>query len=104
MYDNDGTYKYSNVIRVTLPGIQSDLSISPNPVGSDVSATVTAAVAGSADWQIIDNSGRVALQNSVALKEGANKLIINISQLASGSYYLKVKGAGIDLKTKFQKL
>jgi hypothetical protein len=104
MFDNTGTYRYSNIIRVTIPGIQSDLSISPNPVVGDVNAKVTSAEACNAEWQVIDNAGRVSLQNTASLKKGNNNLIINISQLASGPYFLKIAGACIDLKTKFQKL
>jgi len=104
MYDNDGTYKYSNVIKVTMPDIQADLSISPNPVGADVNASITTGEACNADWQIIDNGGRILLKNATSLKKGNNKLNINISQLPSGSYYLKIKGDCIDIKTQFQKL
>lgn len=104
MFDNNGTYRYSNVVRVILPGLKNDITINPNPVGSEVNALVTSAVACSAEWRIIDNGGRVLLQNTTLLKKGNNILGININQMASGSYYLTVKGEGIDLKIKFQKL
>ena len=104
MYDNSGTYKYSSVIRVTMPGIEGDLSISPNPAITEVKASITSAEDCAANWQIIDAAGRVSLQNSTSFKKGKNELIIDISQLASGFYYLKIKGGCIDLKSKFQKL
>ncbi|MEP7238751.1 MAG: PQQ-dependent sugar dehydrogenase [Ferruginibacter sp.] len=104
MYDNTGTYRYSNVIRVTMPGIPSDMTLSPNPASSDVKASITSSDACNADWQVIDYSGRILLQNTTSLKKGNNDVIINISQLPAGSYYLKVKGDCIDLKNKFQKL
>ncbi len=104
IYDIGGTYRYSNVIRVTLPAIESDLTISPNPAITEVKASITSAEDCAADWQVIDVTGRVLLQNSTSFKKGKNELIINMSQLASGSYYLKIKGACIDLKSKFQKL
>ena len=104
IYDIGGTYRYSNVIRVTLPGIESDLTISPNPAITEVKASIISAEDCAADWQIIDANGRVLLQNSTSFKKGKNELIINMSQLASGSYYLKIKGTCIDLKSKFQKL
>ncbi|HEX2682404.1 MAG TPA: T9SS type A sorting domain-containing protein, partial [Ferruginibacter sp.] len=104
MFDRNGVYRYSNVVRVNLPGLQNDVSISPNPVGSEVNASITAAAAGSADWMIIDNGGRVLLQNTTLLKKGTNALSIYIGQLAAGSYYLKIKGEGIDLKINFNKM
>ena len=104
MYDNNGTYKYSNVIKVTMPTIQSEITVSPNPAVTEANSKIVSADACNADWQIIDNAGRILLQNTTSLKKGQNVLSVNISQLASGLYYLKIKGDCIDLKTKFQKL
>ena len=104
MVDINGIYRYSNIIRVNLPGLQSGLTISPNPVGSEVNASVISAEACSAEWTIIDNGGRVMLRNTTLLKKGTNALGIYIGQLASGSYLMTVKGECVDLKIKFQKL
>ena len=104
MFDNNGTYRYSNIIRVNLPGLQNDITISPNPVGSEVNASIISAEACSAEWTIIDNGGRVMLQNTTLLKKGTNALGVYMGQLASGSYYMTVKGECIDLKIRFQKL
>lgn len=104
MYDNNGTYKYSNIIKVTMPVLQSEMAISPNPAVSEANAKIIAAEACNANWQVIDNAGRVLLQNTTSLKKGKNMLIVNISQLSAGTYYLNIKGDCIDLKTKFQKL
>lgn len=103
IFDKNGTYRYSNIIRVTLPGLQNDITISPNPVGSEVNATITSAETCDAEWMILDNGGRVLLHNINPLKKGKNDLIININQVPSGLYYLRVKGTCIDIKTKFQK-
>ncbi len=104
MVDKNGNYRYSNVVKVTLPGIQNDITITPNPVGSEVNSVITSSAACSAEWAIVDNGGRVMLQNTTLLKKGTNALGIYIGQLSSGSYYMTVKGEGIDLKIKFQKL
>jgi hypothetical protein len=73
-------------------------------VGGEVNASIVSAEACSAEWTIIDNGGRVMLQNTTLLKKGTNALSIYIGQLASGSYYMTVKGECIDMKIKFQKL
>ncbi|HMK03826.1 MAG TPA: PQQ-dependent sugar dehydrogenase [Ferruginibacter sp.] len=104
MFDKNGVYRYSNVVKVSLPGIQTDMVISPNPAVTDVKATVTSAEECDAEWQIVDVSGRVLLKNFTLLKKGNNELNINMSQLASGYYYLTIKGTCIDLKKSFQKL
>lgn len=104
MYDKNGTYKYSNVIKVTMPTIQSEMAVSPNPAVSEANAKIIAAESCTADWQVIDNTGRILLHNTTSLKKGRNQLTFNISQLPAGHYYLTLKGDCIDLKTKFQKL
>jgi glucose/arabinose dehydrogenase len=104
MFDNNGVYRYSNIIRVNLPGLQNDITISPNPVGSEVNASIISAEACSAEWTIIDNGGRVMLKNTTLVKKGTNALGVYIGQLASGSYFMTVKGECIDLKIRFQKL
>jgi len=103
IFDKNDTYRYSNVVRVILPGLQNEITISPNPVGSEVNAAIISAEACDAEWMIIDNAGRVLLHNVSSLQKGKNELIISISQVPSGIYYLKVKGSCIDLMTKFQK-
>lgn len=103
MYDKSGTYRYSKIIKVTLPELQNEITVSPNLVSSDVHANITAVEACNADWQIIDMAGRILLQNSAILQKGNSSLDINISQLPAASYYLTIKGVCFDLKTKFQK-
>jgi len=71
---------------------------------TDVKASVTSAEDCDAEWQVIDAAGRVLLKNSVSLRKGNNDLNINMSQIPSGTYYLKIKGTCIELRSKFQKL
>lgn len=105
MFDQNGTYKYSNIINVSLTDIQSEMTLSPNPVvSSDIKASITSSDDCTAEWQVVDVAGRILLQNTTTLKKGENQLYINISQVSPGSYYFKIKGTCIDLSTKFQKL
>jgi trimeric autotransporter adhesin len=102
--DANGAFKYSNVISVSLPGINGTITISPNPAVNNLNAAVTSPVTGTASWRVIDNTGRTILYSTTLLKKGSNVLSININKLAVGSYYLYVSGDGINVKTKFQKL
>jgi trimeric autotransporter adhesin len=104
IFDNNGTYKYSNAISVSLPGSIGTVSIFPNPVGNDLKAAITSPVTGTASWRIIDNTGRTILYSNTLLRKGSNTLSINTDKLPVGSYYLYVAGDGINVKTKFQKL
>jgi trimeric autotransporter adhesin len=104
IFDNNGTYKYSNAISVSLPGSIGTVSVFPNPVVNDLKAAITSPAAGTAAWRIIDNTGRTILYSSTLLRKGSNTLSINTDKLPAGSYYLSVTGDGINVKTKFQKL
>jgi trimeric autotransporter adhesin len=102
--DANGSFKYSNIISVSLPGINEAITVSPNPVGNDLKAVITSPVTGNASWRIIDNTGRNILYSNTLLRKGSNTLSINTDKLPAGLYYLSVTGDGINVKTKFQKL
>ncbi len=103
LIDKDGTYKYSNTISVALPGISGTINIFPNPAFNELHATVKSPNNCKANWQIIDNTGRVILQSSTLLKKGDNNISININHLSTGLYYLHIFGDAIECKTKFLK-
>lgn len=102
--DLNGSFKYSNIINVSLPVTKGAITVSPNPASNELKAAITSPVTGNASWQIIDNAGRTIMYSNTLLKKGSNSISININQLAAGSYYLYISGQGIDMKTKFQKL
>jgi hypothetical protein len=104
MIDIDAAYTYSNVVRILLPGTKGILTLSPNPAADDIKASIVSAAECNATWQIIDIAGRLVMQNAVLLKKGENEVKINLKSLTSGTYYLKIAGSCIDLKTKFQKM
>ena len=102
--DNDGRYKYSNVVQVTLPDITHSLMVHPNPATNELKAALTAIEQGNITLQVIDFTGQVIIQKSVWVTKGKNQIPVNVSTLANGSYYLKLSGTGIQQKAKFQKL
>jgi glucose/arabinose dehydrogenase len=104
MVDRDGAYTYSKVVIISLPYLTGNVSVFPNPASKEVKVTITTPVEGKAKWSLIDNTGRVVIQNSASLKKGSNILPINIGMLSAGTYYLSVSGAGIDQKVKLEKL
>ena len=104
MVDKDGSYTYSDVVTITLPSVTGNISVFPNPARKEIKVTVAVPADGKVQWNITDNTGRVVLQNSVALKKGNNNTSINVSNLSGGIYYLNMSGAGINQKVKFEKL
>jgi PQQ-dependent dehydrogenase (s-GDH family) len=105
LVDINGSFKYSNVITISLADITGKLTVSPNPVVNELKVNILAPADGRIQWKLIDNTSRVILQNSEHVKKGnGNSFIINMNKLSRGSYYLNVSGAGIDQKIKLQKL
>ena len=105
MVDIDGNFKYSNIISVSFPLITGKLSISPNPVLTEVKVAITSEADGRVQWKLTDNVGKVIQTGSEYVRKGAgNNFTINMNRLSTGTYNLSVTGAGIDQNVKMQKL
>jgi glucose/arabinose dehydrogenase len=104
MMDKDGAYTYSKVVTITLPYITGKVTVFPNPASNKVNVTVTAAVDGEVQLNLIDKTGRIVIQNSGWVKKGNNNFDINIGMLSAGFYYLSVVGSEINQKVKLEKL
>lgn len=102
--DRDGQFTYSNIVTVSLSNIVGRVSVYPNPTHSAVTTEVVSGTGGNASWQIVDNSGRVVLNSSVALLKGRNTFVIDLGKLSAGVYYLKIIGGDVDKRIKIQKL
>lgn len=104
MVDNDGAYTYSDIVTITLQYMTSRATLFPNPASHEVTVSIIAVVDGKIKWNLIDNTGRIVAHSSLLAKKGNNNVVINLNNLAKGTYYLSVSGAGIDQKLKLEKL
>lgn len=105
MVDIDQAYKYSNIVRLSLADITGKIMVSPNPVSSKVSVNVYAPADLNIQWSLLDNTGRILLRGSSLLSKGpGNNFTIDMHKLPAGSYYLSVKGEGMDQQVKLHKL
>jgi trimeric autotransporter adhesin len=105
MVDIDGSFKYSNIISVSIPLITVKLSISPNPVLTVVKVAIASEADGRVQWKLTDNVGRVVQKGSEYVRKGAgNSFTINMNRLPAGTYNLNVIGVGLDQNVKMQKL
>ncbi len=105
MVDIDGSFKYSNIVFVSIPYITNKVTISPNPVINEVKVTITSPENGRVQWKLMDNVGRVILKGTEHVKKGGgNNFTINMNKVSAGAYYLGIKGAGNDQQVKMQKL
>ena len=104
MVDKDGAFTYSKVVMISLPFITGRVSVFPNPSSHEVNVTITTSTEGKVQLNLVDNTGRVVLQNSTWVKRGNNSFDMNIRNLSTGFYYLNVTGTGLDQKVKLEKL
>lgn len=104
MVDEDGEITYSNVITISLISIGGRVIVSPNPLTTQATVTITATLEGKAEWKMLDNAGRIMLRGTENLRIGNNQLLIGTSNLAAGIYYFKLEGSNMRQQVKFQKL
>jgi hypothetical protein len=102
--DINGDFVYTRVISVSMSDLTVGASIAPNPASHDVRLTVYAESDGEAQWKIVDNAGRVVMNNSLSVKKGLNGVTIDINKLAAGIYFMDVQGGGVSQTMKLQKL
>lgn len=104
--DINGSFKYSNIVPISLGDITGRVTVMPNPVTNEARVTITAPENGILHYKITDNAGRTVLQQTIQVRKGAiNTIPINMSGLSTGMYYLNVTGAGIyNQNLKLQKL
>ncbi len=105
IYDNDGSYKYSQIIPVTFADIAGKVSVIPNPVQHTTTVAITAVTDGKIQLRVVDNMGRTVLSTSAGVRKGGgNTITLDMSRWAAGTYYMVVTGAGVDQQIKLQKL
>jgi trimeric autotransporter adhesin len=102
--DIDGSSKYSNIVTLSLKAVNARIVVTPNPVVAQARLDIKAVKAGTVQWTLTDNAGRVVLQNNVQAQQGNNTVYINTDKIAAGIYFVKVKGAGIDEQVKIVKV
>lgn len=96
--DLDGTYEYSEVIRINtscFDGTVSDiLDIYPNPVSSagQINMSVFAKTNQSAHITILNVDGKNLLTKQINMIEGINALHYSVSELPAGTYFIRLEG------------
>ena len=102
--DNDGTYKYSKVVKLARGKVQAgNLALSPNPVQSVSNLSFTLSATTAVSYRVLDISGKVVLQEKFEGRKGQNGLLTDFSMLPSGSYVLQMQCAEFNDVVRFVK-
>ncbi|MEL6699447.1 MAG: T9SS type A sorting domain-containing protein, partial [Bacteroidota bacterium] len=87
----DGTVRYSNLAEAGIfgePGVKVG-PIYPNPTRTHANIDITAEFGGTMKYIIVDQHGHQLVMDEVELKSGDNTVVIDVSWLVSGVYYIK---------------
>lgn len=101
MVDKDNSKEYSNIVFVKQ-GTDNDLDILAARLSSaanSLSVTVAAKQKESALISVIDNTGKILLNERVTLQKGMNFLDKTIQRTAQGIYYVRLQ-AGTETRVK----
>lgn len=104
--DNDRTFDYSNVINIPITAIEmnSIVGIYPNPASESIIVKIQSTKNYAPTIKIFDVLGQILIEESITVQEGANKLPIDIANLANGTYMLSMEDVlGNNLLKKFVK-
>ncbi|MGE5520164.1 MAG: T9SS type A sorting domain-containing protein [Candidatus Dadabacteria bacterium] len=93
LVENNGTYKYSNIVTVDLMNSAFSVTFTPNPVRDNATLNVNGAKSGKMIIEIIDLSGRTLMQLNKTVNGGVIQLPIEVNSLAPGSYMLRITNA-----------
>ena len=86
--DIDGKKTHSSVIKANCEKT-GDLSVFPNPVIDNAIVSITLQVTTKISLRVIDNNGRVVLQDQKIIPGGTSRLTINLEKLPAGMYTLQ---------------
>lgn len=102
--DRNNNSKYSAI--VTIQGkkfaVLTIEGISPNPVQSNLVASISSPAKHLVNLQVLDMMGRILQQQQVTILEGNNAIPVNVSSLGSGIYFLKANYVQTNQKSTFK--
>jgi hypothetical protein len=75
----------------------------PNPTDKESVILISSPKEQRINWQLVDVTGRVVMSKEVVIKKGDNRIVLDMSKLQSGVYYLQVNGPLVNALEKIQK-
>lgn len=103
--DYDGSFEYSDTRSVIFDSGNIGFTVYPNPFKNDVLTIALESPSESeANFQLIDVSGKTQYNQVVQFSEGQNKWEINVDDLPSGVYWLRINSRGESYVERLVKL
>ena len=90
--DNDGSFKYSNIVPLKLKDVNNEMSVYPNPFISSITIELTSQTEDIAKVKMMTIDGRTLNQFDVKIQKGKNVIPVNnLGRLPKSTYLLEVK-------------
>lgn len=99
----DGHYRYSQIIRINFGNSDLLVRITPNPAVDIANVQIKTLKEETASIRLIDQTGRIVLQQKLHLVKGWNVQQLNISKLPAGLYFIEVHAPSFNQKQKLLK-
>lgn len=97
----DAEYKVVATSVAEVGASVTGFTLFPNPVQDGLNIAFSASAADDCRYAVLDAAGRSVLQGAHVVNTGANKLSINVSGLAAGTYVLRMQGEKIRAMQSF---
>lgn len=96
MVDIDGSFKYSSIVLLNFSETAVLISsMYPNPAMNRLVLELTPAQPNQLiTVSVYDQVGRVYFQKRLALSRGVNKTVLDLGAMATGTYFINLKGVG----------
>ena len=91
--DNDGSKVYSEIVQAACTSVAASVSLWPNPATEQVYISLTAGDASPIAIRVHDGKGAVVLQQQHGLRQGENKITLDLQSLAAGVYWVTMDWA-----------
>ena len=93
MFNNDGSFAYSNVVSVRLKGNfnQPQITVYPNPFNTDIKLTYSSTINEKAELKLLTSDGKVIIRKKVDVLIGNNVFVLDqLGKVASGVYMIQL--------------
>ncbi len=88
MFDVDGSFTYSAIVKTGIKNNNNNISVYPNPISSIVNISIQADKDELVFFRLINSNGSTVANKSIILKKGSNAFSWNVNQLAAGTYFI----------------
>jgi hypothetical protein len=92
-----GDHKFSNIVTVFNDTRGISVTLAPNPVKDECKITIYSALAGTAEFRVLNAAGQLVRQWNNAIVAGTTEYRLNLSGLSRGIYSLHVKSSAGEL-------